>query len=116
MTKAREILSKVGSIKNTQKITRAMELVAASKMKRAQDRMQMSRPYSEKIRKVVGHVASSHSEYHHPYLRGREQIHRVGYIVVTTDRGLCGGLNVNLLRHTLSNMKEWHDKQVEIDL
>jgi F-type H+-transporting ATPase subunit gamma len=116
MTQAREILSKVGSIKNTQKITRAMELVAASKMKRAQDRMEMSRPYSEKIRKVVGHVASSHSEYHHPYLQGREQIQRVGYIVVTSDRGLCGGLNVNLLRHVLSNMKTYHDQQVEIDL
>ncbi len=116
MSQAREIRTKIGSIKNTQKITRAMELVAASKMRKAQDRMTRSRPYALKIRKVISHVASSHSEYHHPYLQHRENIQRVGFIVVTTDRGLCGGLNVNLLRKTLLDMKAWEDKQVGIDL
>ena len=116
MSKAREIRNKINSIKNTQKITRAMELVAASKMRKAQDRMDMSRPYAEKIRKVIRHVASSHAEYPHPYLQQREQIRRVGFVVVTTDRGLCGGLNVNLLRLTLSHMKKWHDQNVESSL
>lgn len=116
MSQAREIRSKIGSIKNTQKITRAMELVAASKMRKAQDRMATSRPYAQKIRKVISHVAASHSEYHHPYLESREKIYRVGFIIVTTDRGLCGGLNVNLFRRVLSEMKEWESKNVEIDL
>lgn len=116
MSQAREIRGKIGSIKNTQKITRAMELVAASKMRKAQDRMATSRPYAEKIRKVISHVASSHSEYHHPYLQIRENIQRVGFIVVTTDRGLCGGLNVNLFRRLITQMKDWESKSVEIDL
>jgi len=116
MSKAREIRGKIGSIKSTQKITRAMELVAASKMRRAQDRMATSRPYATKIRKVISHVASSHSEYPHPYLQVRENIQRVGFIVVTTDRGLCGGLNINLLRQLVSSMKEWDEKNVETDL
>ena len=116
MSKAREIRTKIGSIKNTQKITRAMELVAASKMRKAQDRMTKSRPYAEKIRKVISHVAASHAEYRHPYLQPRETIKRVGYIVVTTDRGLCGGLNVNLFRAAIADMKQWHDKKVGIDL
>ena len=116
MSQAREIRSKIGSIKNTQKITRAMELVAASKMRRAQERMATSRPYAQKIRKVIRHVAASHSEYHHPYLESREHIQRVGFIVVTTDRGLCGGLNVNLFRRLLSEMKTWESKSVEMDL
>ncbi len=116
MSKAREIRQKISSIKNTQKITRAMELVAASKMRKAQDRMVMSRPYAEKIRKVIRHVAASHAEYPHPYLQQRENIHRVGYIVVTTDRGLCGGLNVNLFRAVIADVKKWRDKNAEIDL
>ncbi len=116
MSQAREIRTKIASVKNTQKITSAMELVAASKMRRAQDRMTASRPYAMKIRKVISHVASSHSEYHHPYLEHREHIKRVGFIIVTTDRGLCGGLNVNLFRTVLSDMKNWQNKQVEIDL
>lgn len=116
MSKAREIRNKISSIKNTQKITRAMELVAASKMRKAQDRMRTSRPYSEKIRKVIRHVALSHAESNHPYLEERETIKRVGFIVITTDRGLCGGLNVNLFRTTLLEMKKWHDKGIENDL
>ncbi len=115
MSKAREIRQKIASIKNTQKITRAMELVAASKMRKAQDRMGLSRPYSEKIRKVISHVAASHPEYPHPYFKSRETIKRVGYIIVSTDRGLCGGLNVNLFRALMADMKKWHEKGVEID-
>ncbi len=116
MSQAREIRTKIASIKNTQKITRAMELVAASKMRKAQDRMAVSRPYSEKIRKVISHVAASHSEYSHPYLEERSKIKRVGFIVVTTDRGLCGGLNINLLRTVLKDMKSWEEKGVQVDL
>jgi F-type H+-transporting ATPase subunit gamma len=116
MSQAREIRSKIASINNTQKITRAMELVAASKMRKAQDRMSASHPYSEKIRKVIRHVASSHAEYKHPYLQERNEIKRVGYIIVTTDRGLCGGLNINLLRKTVKELKAWHEKDVEVEL
>ncbi len=116
MSRAREIRNKMGSIKNTQKITRAMELVAASKMRKAQDRMTVSKPYATKIRKVIAHVAASHSEYHHPYLQRREEIKRVGFIIVTSDRGLCGGLNMNLFRTALLEMKEWENKEVGIDL
>jgi F-type H+-transporting ATPase subunit gamma len=116
MSKAREIRNKISSIKNTQKITRAMELVAASKMRKAQDRMLLSRPYAAKIRKVIAHVAASHPEYPHPYLQQRETIKRVGFIVVSTDRGLCGGLNVNLFRASIANMKQWHEKNIDIDL
>ena len=116
MLKARGIRTKIISIKNTQKITRAMELVAASKMRKAQNRMAMSRPYASKIRKVISHVAVSHAEYHHPYLQQRETIKRVGYIVVTTNRGLCGGLNVNLFRAIIADMKKWQDNDINIDL
>lgn len=116
MSQAREIRTKIGSIKNTQKITRAMELVAASKMRKAQDRMRLSKPYAEKIRRVISHVSNSHTEYRHPFLIARENIKRVGYIVVTTDRGLCGGLNVNLFRKLLKDLKAWDEKGVGIDL
>lgn len=116
MSQAREIRTKIGSIKNTQKITRAMELVAASKMRKAQDRMARSRPYSEKIRKVISHVASGTTEYRHPYLVQRDEIKRVGFIIVSTDRGLCGGLNVNLFRAALTEMKAWGEKNVGVDL
>lgn len=116
MSQAREIRGKISSVKNTQKITRAMELVAASKMRKAQDRMTISRPYAQKIRNVVAHVAESHSEFNHPYLEARPEIKRVGFIVVTTDRGLCGGLNVNLLRALLKNLRQWEEKGVQIDL
>ncbi len=116
MSQAREIRSKIGSIKNTQKITSAMQLVAASKMRRAQNRMAASRPYAQKIRTVISHVAASHSEYHHPYLEVREKIQRVGFIVISTDRGLCGGLNVNLFRHVILELKQWESQNVEVDL
>lgn len=115
MSGAREISTKINSIKSTQKITRAMELVAASKMRKAQERMRISRPYSEKIRQVVGHVASSHSEYHHPFLTPREKINRVGFIIISTDRGLCGGLNISLFRNALIEMEGWRKKNIEVD-
>ncbi|MDF1653862.1 MAG: F0F1 ATP synthase subunit gamma [Coxiellaceae bacterium] len=115
MSQAKEIRTKIGSIKSTQKITRAMELVAASKMRRAQDRMALSKPYATKIRQVISHVAASHAEYPHPFLLPREEIKRVGYIVVTSDRGLCGGLNINLFRKILTDLKPWNDKGVEVD-
>lgn len=116
MSTGREIRTKIGSIKNTQKITRAMELVAASKMRKAQQRMFASRPYATKIRQVISHVARSHSEYHHPYLIPRDEIKRVGLIVISTDRGLCGGLNVNLFRAVAQLMQDWQKKDIEIDL
>lgn len=115
MAAGKEIRSKIRSIQNTQKITSAMEMVAASKMRKAQDRMQAARPYADKVREVVAHLASGQPEYRHPYLVERP-VKRIGYVVVSTDRGLCGGLNVNLFRALLPHMKEWHDQGVEIDL
>jgi len=115
MAVGKEIKQKIGSINNTRKITSAMEMVAASKMRKAQDRMASSRPYAEKIRAVVGHMANATSEYRHAYLQERE-VKRVGYIVVTSDRGLCGGLNTNLLRKLIKDMQELHNNKVEIDI
>ncbi len=110
MAQAREIRGQITSIKNTQKITRAMELVAASKMRKAQDRMAMSRPYATKIRQVIRHVAGGRSEYRHPYLQPRLNPQNEGFIVVTSDRGLCGGLNINLFRSLVKFMQE-HEKK-----
>lgn len=115
MAGAKEIRTKIRSIRNTQKITKAMEMVAASKMRKAQDRMNEARPYADKIRNVVSHLARAHTEYRHPYMVER-QAKRVGYIIVSTDRGLCGGLNINLFRTALNDMSQWRDKNVEIDL
>lgn len=115
MAVAKEIRTKIQSIKNTQKITRAMEMVAASKMRKAQDRMLQAKPYAKKMLDVIGHVARSHPEYPHPFLQQRE-IKKVGYIVVTTDRGLCGGLNANLLKATISSIKDWKTKGADIAL
>ena len=102
MSGAKEIKSKIGSVKNTQKITSAMEMVAASKMRRAQDSMAASRPYAENMRNVIGHIALGNLEFRHPYMVEREA-KRVGYIVVSTDRGLCGGLNINLFKQVLAD-------------
>jgi F-type H+-transporting ATPase subunit gamma len=115
MAGAKEIRTKIKSIKNTQKITKAMEMVAASKMRKAQDRMNATRPYAEKMRTVIGHLALSHPEYKHPFMIERE-VKRVGYIVVSSDRGLCGGLNVNLFKKTVNDMLGFHEKNVEIDV
>ena len=115
MAGAKEIRTKIASIKSTQKITKAMEMVAASKMRRAQERMLATRPYADKIQNVVAHLSHAHPEYHHPYLEQREQ-KRVGLIVISTDRGLCGGLNINLFKSAISAMKEWDAAGLEIDL
>lgn len=113
MAAAKEIRTKIRSIRNTQKITGAMRMVAASKMRKAQDRMQRAKPYAKKIQQVIGHLARGHAEYRHPFLDSRE-IKKVGYIVVTTDRGLCGGLNSNLLKAVLQDMKKWKEKGGEL--
>ena len=115
MAGAKEIRTQIASIKSTQKITKAMEMVAASKMRRAQERMLATRPYAEKIQNVVSHVSHAHPEYHHPYLDQREA-KRVGLIIISTDRGLCGGLNINLFKSVITAMKEWDAAGLEIDL
>jgi len=114
MAVGKEIRTKIKSIQSTQKITRAMEMVAASKMRKAQDRMMASRPYAEKMAAVISHLHHAHPEYHHPYLVERE-VKRVGIMIVSTDRGLCGGLNANLFRATLRELKAWRDKGVEVE-
>jgi F-type H+-transporting ATPase subunit gamma len=115
MAVGKEIRTQIKSVKNTQKITRAMEMVAASKMRKAQDRMRASRPYAEKIRSVVSHLAHAHPEYKHTYMQDRE-VKRVGFIVVSSDRGLCGGLNSNLFRANVRELRQWNEKNIEIDL
>ena len=115
MASANELRKQIGSIKNTQKITSAMEMVAASRMKKTQEQMARGRPYSDHIRYVIGHVANASTEYRHQFMRERE-VKRVGYIVVTTDRGLCGGLNVNLLKRVVQDLKVHADAGVECDL
>jgi len=115
MAIAKEIRLKIQSIKNTQKITKAMEMVAASKMRKTQIRMQKAIPYAKEILEVIHHVAKANSEYHHPFMEKRE-IKRAGYLVITTDRGLCGGLNTNLLKTTIKDIKQNLDKGIEVDL
>ncbi|MGE5028203.1 MAG: F0F1 ATP synthase subunit gamma [Betaproteobacteria bacterium] len=107
MAGGKEIRTKIKSVQNTQKITRAMEMVAASKMRKAQDRMRAARPYAEKIRNVAAHLSHANPEYRHPFLEKRENSGRVGVVVVTSDKGLCGGLNTNVLRMVVAKMKEW---------
>ncbi len=114
MSSSKEIRRKIGSVKKTQKITHAMELVAASKMRKAQDRMTVSRPYAHKMYEVIGHLANSHPEYHHPYFNVRP-VKRVGMIIVSSDRGLCGSLNTNLFKATLLRMREWEKAGIDID-
>lgn len=115
MAGAKEIRSKIASIKSTQKITSAMEKVAVSKMRKAQMRMAASRPYAERIRQVIGHLANANPEYRHPFMIDRE-IKRVGYVVVSSDRGLCGGLNTNLFKALVKDMAVNRENGVEIDL
>ncbi len=116
MAGSREIRNKIKSVKNTQKITRAMEMVAASKMRKAQDRMKKARPYGEKIRNVAAHMSKANTEYRHPFLIERDTVKRIGIIVVTSDKGLCGGLNTNVLRRTLAEMKKWQNEGEEIEV
>ena len=116
MAVGKEIRTKIKSIKSTQKITRAMQMVAASKMRKAQERMAASRPYADKMRDVINHLAHAKPEYRHPYLTGARDVKRVGFIVVSTDRGLCGGLNSNLFRQTVAAMRDWRSQGVEFDM
>jgi F-type H+-transporting ATPase subunit gamma len=115
MAGEKEIRSKIASVKNMQKITSAMEKVAASKIRKAQRQMEASRPYAERIRRVVGHLAHANPDYKHPFLTEREE-KRVGYIVISTDRGLCGGLNANLFKKVIGEIAEAQAKNVEVDL
>jgi len=111
----KEIRTQIKSVKNTQKITSVMEMVAASKMRKAQDRMKQARPYAEKIRNVIAHMAHAHPEYKHPYMIKRE-VKRVGYIVISSDRGLCGGLNSNLFRTVITHMRKFNDADLGIEV
>lgn len=114
MAVGKEIRTQITSIKGTQKITSAMEMVAASKMRRAQDRMETGKPYAQRIRAVVGHIANANPEYQHLFMQERE-VKRVGYIIVSSDRGLCGGLNINVFKKALNASKEWADQGKEVD-
>ena len=115
MAGEKEIRGKIRSVKNMQKITKAMEMVAASKIRKAKLQMDASRPYAERIRRVVGHLAHANPDYKHPFLVERE-VRRVGYIVISTDRGLCGGLNVNMFKTVIGELSKWQGENVEVDL
>ena len=115
MPSEKEIRTKIRSVKNMQKITKAMEMVAASKIRKAQNQMEASRPYAERIRRVVGHIGNANPDYKHPWLVERE-VKRVGYIVISTDRGLCGGLNVNLFKRVIGELQQWQEQNVEVNL
>jgi len=116
MPGTKEIRVKIRSVQNTRKITKAMEMVAASKMRKAQERMRMARPYGDKIRNVAAHISHANPEYRHPFLVERDSVKRVGLIVVTTDKGLCGALNTNLLRLVLNEYKAWAEQGEEIEV
>ncbi len=116
MAGSKEIRTKIKSVQNTRKITKAMEMVAASKMRKAQERMRTARPYAEKIRNVAAHIAQANPEYRHPFLVERDSVKRIGIIVITTDKGLCGGLNTNILRLAMNKMKEWEAEGEEIEV
>ena len=113
MAGAKEIRTKIASVQNTQKITSAMQMVAASKMRRAQEKMSQSRPYSQGLRDIINHIASSHSEFRHPFMEKRE-VKNVGFIVIARDRGLCGGLNINLFRKVLQKMQEFEKQGIGV--
>lgn len=116
MPGTKEIRQKIRSVQNTRKITKAMEMVAASKMRRAQERMRAARPYAERIRTVAAHLSHANAEYRHPFLVERDTVKRVGIIVVTTDKGLCGALNTNLLRMVLNQYKQWKSEGEEVEV
>ena len=116
MAGGREIKSKIKSVQNTRKVTRALEMVSASKIRKAQERMKQSRPYARAMKQLIGHLAQANSEYRHPYLIERGEIKRVGYIIVSSDRGLAGGLNNNMFRKLLIEFRQWQEKGVEVDL
>ena len=111
----KEIRSKISSVKNMQKITSAMEKVAASKIRKAQKQMEESRPYAQRIRRVIGHLSYANPDYKHPFLVERE-VKRVGMIIISTDRGLCGGLNANLFKTAIGEIAKWQGEGVEVDM
>jgi F-type H+-transporting ATPase subunit gamma len=115
MASGKEIRTKIASVKSTQKITKAMQMVAASKLRRTQQRMAAARPYAERIRTVIGHLSEANPDYRHPYLVTRD-IKRVGYIIISTDRGLCGSVNVNMFREVVRDLRKWQSQSVEADL
>src|SRR3954464_8593783 len=116
MAGSKEIRTKIRSVENTRKITKAMQMVSASKMRRSQERMRAARPYGEKIRSLAAHISHATGEYRHPFLITRDPVSRVGMIVVSTDKGLCGGLNVNALRVALHEMRRWESEGVPVDV
>lgn len=116
MAGGREIKTKIKSVENTRKVTRALEMVSASKIRKAQERMRASRPYARAMRQVIGHLAQANTDYVHPFLSERSEIKRVGYIVISSDRGLAGGLNNNLFRKIIGELRQWGDKGVEADM
>ena len=116
MASGKEITTKIRSIENTRKVTSALEMVSASKIRKSQDLMQATRPYTRMIRRVMGHLSKANPEYRHPFTVTRDSIKKVGYIIVSTDRGLCGGLNMNLFKLVLASIQEWRDKDAEVSL
>ena len=116
MAGGREIKTKIKSVQNTRKVTRALEMVSASKIRKAQDRMKASRPYARMMRQIVGHIAKANTDYVHPFMVERKDIKRIGYVIISTDRGLCGGLNSQMFRRILADMRVWQEKGVQIDL
>jgi len=116
MAGGREIKTKIKSVQNTRKVTRALEMVSASKIRKAQERMKASRPYARLMTQLIGHIAKANSEYKHPFMAERAEVKRIGYIIVSSDRGLCGGLNSSMFRKLLADMRDWQAKGVEIDV
>lgn len=116
MAGGREIKTKIKSVQNTRKVTRALEMVSASKIRKAQERMKASRPYARAMRQLIGHLAQANSEFQHPYLVERKEIRRVGYVIVSSDRGLAGGLNNNMFRKLLGEIRRWQEQGVEVDV
>ncbi len=116
MAGGREIKTKIKSVQNTRKVTRALEMVSASKIRKAQERMKQSRPYARAMKQLIGHLAQANTDYRHPYLVQRAEIKRVGYVVVSSDRGLAGGLNNNMFRKLLVEFRQWQEKGVEVDV
>ncbi|MFN3965756.1 MAG: F0F1 ATP synthase subunit gamma [Silanimonas lenta] len=116
MAGGREIKTKIKSVQNTRKVTRALEMVSASKIRKAQDKMKSSRPYARLMKQVIGHIAQANADYVHPFMATRAEVKRVGYVIISTDRGLCGGLNSQLFRRILADMREWQGRGVEVDV
>ncbi len=110
-----EIVTKIKSVQSTKKVTSALEMVSASKIKKAKDQMLQARPYARQMQMIIGHMAHSSPEYRHPFMKDRE-VKRVGYVVISTDRGLCGGLNTNLFKNSIAHMKQWQDKNIGVDV